>query len=407
MEKSYLLLHNNQQSGPFSLEELAGKALHAKDLVWIIGQSAGWRYPEEIEALKTFVQGNGQKPLTSTVGESKKEVVSSQTITTFTTQKESSPTTRHIYVSFPSNPVTVVAEQAAVPEAATQSFEERVEKMRQRVACAETQKEISQEPEVETKYSRSLDDIKAEYSSWIHKQKRRPNIDVKQIVIAATLFFGVVMGAWTVYHFISNSSTSQSGKKDERLVAFHPTPVQPASIVKTNKVTQGNRRSNKAGRQSKNSNNLFVKTTKREQSNDKVLPPQATEGDIAANEKNNSPESATEKQTTANSEKAAAVVDQLKLQADYVADNKHQQGVGGLEVAIKNNSNQMMKVVAVDVIYYGEGMEEIDRKTLYFSDLQPGQTLTRKAPAHKKAEGAYAQLGLISSEAGNIFYASN
>ncbi|ANE52715.1 DUF4339 domain-containing protein [Flavisolibacter tropicus] len=407
MEKSYLLLHNNQQSGPFSLEELAGKALQAKDLVWVIGQSAGWRYPEEIEALKTFVQDNSPIPSTSAAGEPKKEVVSSQTIATFTTEKAASPSTRHIYVSFPSNPVTIVAEQAAVPEAATQSFEERVEKMRQRVACAETQKEIPQEPEVETKYSRSLDDIKAEYSSWMHKRKRRPNIDVKQIVIAATLFLGVVMGAWTVYHFISNSSTSESGKKDERLVEFHPTPVQPASMVKTNKVTQGNRRSNKAGRQSKNSNNLFVKATQREKSNDPVAPPQAKEGDIAANEKNNSPGSATEKQTTANSEKAAAVVDQLQLQADYVAANKRQQGVGGLEVAIKNNSNQMMKVVAVDVIYYGEGMEEIDRKTLYFSDLQPGQTLTRKAPAHKKAEGAYAQLGLISSEAGNIFYASN
>ena len=50
----YFLLRNNQQTGPFTAEELRAKALKAFDLVWIDGKSAAWRYPGEIEELKNY-----------------------------------------------------------------------------------------------------------------------------------------------------------------------------------------------------------------------------------------------------------------------------------------------------------------------------------------------------------------
>ena len=50
----YFLLRNNQQTGPFTAEELRAKALKAFDLVWIDGKSAAWRYPGEIEELKKY-----------------------------------------------------------------------------------------------------------------------------------------------------------------------------------------------------------------------------------------------------------------------------------------------------------------------------------------------------------------
>ena len=51
---SYLLLRNNNESGPFSMEEIRAMSLKAYDLIWIVGKSAAWRYPGEIAELKSF-----------------------------------------------------------------------------------------------------------------------------------------------------------------------------------------------------------------------------------------------------------------------------------------------------------------------------------------------------------------
>ncbi|HZF66129.1 MAG TPA: hypothetical protein VEZ55_16680, partial [Chitinophagaceae bacterium] len=52
MEKIYLLLRNNIQSGPFTLTELANSAICSDDLVWILGKSNTWCYVDEIVELR-------------------------------------------------------------------------------------------------------------------------------------------------------------------------------------------------------------------------------------------------------------------------------------------------------------------------------------------------------------------
>lgn len=51
MKKVYLLLRNNHQSGPYSIDELKQQHLLSTDLVWIEGQSNAWRYPSEIDGV--------------------------------------------------------------------------------------------------------------------------------------------------------------------------------------------------------------------------------------------------------------------------------------------------------------------------------------------------------------------
>jgi hypothetical protein len=51
---SYLLLRNNKESGPFTLEEIKAMTLKAYDLIWVVGKSAAWRYPGEIADLMAF-----------------------------------------------------------------------------------------------------------------------------------------------------------------------------------------------------------------------------------------------------------------------------------------------------------------------------------------------------------------
>jgi len=58
----YLLLRDNKQSGPYSLDDLKTKGLKAYDLVWVEGKSAAWRYPSEINELSAFAPAVEEQP---------------------------------------------------------------------------------------------------------------------------------------------------------------------------------------------------------------------------------------------------------------------------------------------------------------------------------------------------------
>jgi hypothetical protein len=49
MSKVYLLLRNNQQSGPFTIDELLQQQLRPTDMLWIEGRSTAWCYLSEME----------------------------------------------------------------------------------------------------------------------------------------------------------------------------------------------------------------------------------------------------------------------------------------------------------------------------------------------------------------------
>ncbi len=53
--KTYLLLRNNKQTGPHTLDELLSMVLRSQDLIWIEGHSASWRYPAELDEFKGYV----------------------------------------------------------------------------------------------------------------------------------------------------------------------------------------------------------------------------------------------------------------------------------------------------------------------------------------------------------------
>ena len=50
--KCYLMLRNNKESGPFSLEEIRGIGLKPNDLIWVEGRSTVWCYPYELQELQ-------------------------------------------------------------------------------------------------------------------------------------------------------------------------------------------------------------------------------------------------------------------------------------------------------------------------------------------------------------------
>lgn len=62
MSGKYLLLRDNKQSGPFSLDEIKVMGLKKYDLIWIDGKSAAWRYPCEVEEFKSFAPQVEEQP---------------------------------------------------------------------------------------------------------------------------------------------------------------------------------------------------------------------------------------------------------------------------------------------------------------------------------------------------------
>ena len=51
MERVYLLLRNNQESGPFTIGELLQQQLKPEDMVWVEGKSKAWTYLSELQLL--------------------------------------------------------------------------------------------------------------------------------------------------------------------------------------------------------------------------------------------------------------------------------------------------------------------------------------------------------------------
>ncbi len=52
--KRYLLLRENQVSGPFTLEEMMSGNLKPMDLIWVEGESNSWKYATELKALSPY-----------------------------------------------------------------------------------------------------------------------------------------------------------------------------------------------------------------------------------------------------------------------------------------------------------------------------------------------------------------
>ena len=125
----YLLLRDNKQTGPYTAQELSEKGLKPYDLVWLEGRSAAWRYPGEIEELKSFAPGVEEQPYDRFYKKQDGGQSTEQAAATTNVVEESQPvtkkveqTSKHIYVTMPGGSKAPVAKkEEAVKPVAQQS----------------------------------------------------------------------------------------------------------------------------------------------------------------------------------------------------------------------------------------------------------------------------------------------
>lgn len=61
MQAVYLLLRDNQETGPYTIDELLQQHLRPTDLIWVEGASCAWAYSYEIAELKKIMDSRGEK----------------------------------------------------------------------------------------------------------------------------------------------------------------------------------------------------------------------------------------------------------------------------------------------------------------------------------------------------------
>jgi len=120
MERVYLLLRNNNQTGPFTIGELLQQQLRPSDMIWIEGRSTAWTYLSELE-LTPFLKAS--------------ETASGQTRSADEIERKAEELRQRVLVSaaktyFPSHPVEVDGDASPykLPESEIEFVDHRKER---------------------------------------------------------------------------------------------------------------------------------------------------------------------------------------------------------------------------------------------------------------------------------------
>ena len=490
MKKVYLLLRNNKQSGPHTLEELLQLGLKPKDLIWIEGKSAGWSYPSEINDLKPHLDAASQSTaLQETLQKAEVQAsppIDNQAFMPVEKQSsafdESSPASK-VYVSMPVsiNKSTELkkpeVENIILPQA--DIIEWKAEELRKKIQSYTPESRAAEKKEqaIVTKFQSTIPEREKEYTSWIYNQKinKTKKISEEQkkwgaIAVAALLLLTVGFGI-SQYH--------NDDKKEVELVATTVTPDSnnsapgplitepetPTTLPVTEKNIAGNSAAavsspepekkitnttatiNKpvkevkkvvsapaevhkkiTGNKTNVTGSVIIKPDETKQPEIKIVPKKETEPVVVATKKNkslnekvdaffrkfshkveeppvvvNTPPAEDTKSFPGTTERKAIHRDDKPVDvappvstnlAEYVevTSNKPSAnwmlGVHGLKVSLHNTGNETIKTAAVELRYYTEQNEVLEKKTVNFINISPGKTITLPAPDHRLADHA-------------------
>lgn len=469
MQKVYLLLRDNKQTGPYSFDEIVQLGLRPFDLIWVEGRSGGWSYPSEINALKPYVpevQTTVQPKSTESMPSTPPAYTPADAATSSSPKEIPSP--RNVFVSLPGKGTQPVARpKEAAPDS---NWDRRVEEVRQRAQAYTPPKEAEEEiPSLNTNYARSLDEVEEEYTSWVYQQKskKKPAFPGRQV---AALAIGVILlgGGYLVY--FSAGDTPASAEKP--LVTRLPEPQEEAlpsaaeeenstapyeestSLAEHTTFTAADRKDVK--KVSKPLSTGVVAQAPQKQSNAPVPGPGAQQpapenpgaaepveeeavasappekkktladkidgfiekiaskgpGKTQKEEADETPPASPapgsgERRSTRRGEEGTPAPDRAELarQVDVVANNSDNwmMGVKDLKLTVRNYNAVTLKSATVEVSYFSESDNLIEKKTVKVSNIPAKGRKTVAAPDQRLAD--HVELKVLSVTADDEAYA--
>jgi hypothetical protein len=382
---TYLLLRNNKETGPFTIEEIQEMSLKSYDLVWTVGKSAAWRYPGEIPEFRSFAPAVPEQP-EGLFGKKK----NSENISSDILNKKSESQ-------------NIKARETGVPRHA---FSNSVyvnlpaEKKSASVSPAGILYENELQPEAAPAYDFS--DIYRKKPSSVVR------LSVKLIWISSImLLFGT--GILTGF-FISDRRKFFSSNADR---TQKPIPLQPVAQSTSYKLSPemvsltstGSPASPAAGPGQPFKGETSVSLKNGASSGKKSVRNTVKKDSLSAVIPNKTTANLTDSSQKQNSDNKLELID-LKVKAnpenyiDMVTGHFSTGLFGGISavpITVTNNSPVLIDQVTVTVAYIQSNDKVFKTEDIIFSDLEPGETLTEKAPKSPRGTKITTRIRQISS----------
>jgi len=389
MPSTYLLLRNNKQTGPHSLQELLQQGLKPQDLIWVEGQSAGWSYPTEINTLKSYV--TEQATASNKVSEPKPE-------TKLVTSTHSGAS--HIYVSLP----TGVPPKQEVP--ATPSLEAKAEALYQRVQAFAEHRVIAEDTELQ--YARSVEAMKEEYSAWLVQQrKKKKSGSYKKKLVIATSVLVITTTGFGISKWMSNRPESKSplasyalgtlGKAENKQLttaSFHTV----ADSFTTTSGSLFTKTDTAAKQQAALENNAKPSAPLKKKMPAKVPVLLPMKLDTTSTASLPQPQNQTVPEV-----KRTAPLSRLVVVTGTVQYTKNGKANNGTQITLQNNSSELLKTVSVVVSYFKKEDKLLDKEMVYFYNVQPGTAPVINAAGNRRATSVQFDIGTITRADGSLY----
>jgi hypothetical protein len=470
---SYLLLRNNKESGPLSQEQLLQLGLKPYDLVWIEGKSAAWRYPSEIPELKDYAPMVEEQPYDRFYKKQteqkepvhEQEAVAVSVNDVYGKQKEIKEEKYEYYM--PAKTASLIKqadelrEQKLVATPLTEAYEEpkeikevkkiteeRYEQYMPKKAVSvimpkqATQKKeepvfipapippvvraIAERPDVETKYSQPLDDIKEMYVRQLqqrkHKTAQKKFIiqSLKKVaVFVAIIGSGVLIGFMIKpKHASKNNAVNTPVQKISPLNTNEPANQETiqadlnnkdASSVKENKQQPVNTKNEVAANEPKSlppivADNKTSITEKKNEEKDESINQSIAPATIntPGGERNKS----SRNNTSANEPNEKSIVAREEVsKLVSVKSNNYKLGTFGgfhnLELTVINNSKYALDNVMVELQYLKLNEEPIKIEHIRFQSIEPESSLSIRIPDSKRGAKLLYKIIKVESKDSN------
>jgi hypothetical protein len=402
---NYLLLRNNKESGPYSVDQLMELGLKPYDLVWMQGKSAAWRYPSEVEELKPFAPIVEEQPYDrfyKKSGEEKKEESPKQVVQEVAPEYEKYIPKKSVFVTMPGQKTVAatfikptVKEETYIPPVSVQ------------------QTIIVKENPVaaQVKYSQPLDDIKEMYVKTLQDRKQkiaRKGFWVESLKKAAVILLLVAVGVITGFVIKSNGNKKQEIVKGDKPVQSQPLASEPATDSKTDEgavqqdqqiipppsggyVNKEAEPLSKPVEIKEPANKPVINTTKKEAvaapSENKVTDNQVSPPvDIDARTGERSRKVRDENSVSSNNveeKKTFHATNNLSGQVSVTSNEYKKVAFGGirnLELTVTNDSKYTLDNVTVELQYLKPSEQPLKTENIQFKSVGPKATSTVRVP---------------------------
>jgi hypothetical protein len=253
--------------------------------------------------------------------------------------------------------------------------------------------------DVQTKYARSLEELKQDYADWLHgkKHKRRE----ASLSYKGWIAFGAVSAAFIIFVLAGKNKEivwpvyKQKDVSENKAKAVEPREKLQLSSAVENKTVFPQLISDSQ----KLTVEAFIDSMRKVLQKDNVAGKIVQDKTVKKKSKDSQltihpvlpalpPEEQMPKTT---------LIKAAELDARYVP-GENSARIKEVHITVHNTGTVILKQVSVNVFYYKKGERLLDKETIYFSDIGPGNSYTLTKPGNKKAVSARFELGELTAD---------